>query len=42
MFQNFQPLDKIKDQIIEYEIQRQNQPESMADEVYHMFPMNPC
>ena len=27
---------------MEYEIERQNKPESMADEDYNMVPMNPC
>ena len=32
----------MKNKNMEYEIERQNKPESMADEDYYMFPMNPC
>ena len=42
LHQNFQTWDKIKDKNIEYEIERQNQPESIADEDFCMSPMNPC
>ena len=40
--QTLQTWDKIKYENIEYEIERQNQAESMADRYYYMVPMNPC